>query len=165
MSHHSTELGSVMAPPRKRNETAPLGLFIAVSVVTCVVYSIFSTGSMGGCLGGVTGDGGYIDGSGNPTTMPPTCINLTLQPQSYVYAIIAVLAILALVVIRRRQSQSLPVMTITTAALVAIIAIGAIFSAYHFLFVQDALLGDWRNSHDLVVPFLSNLTVERSIGW
>src|SRR5690554_2253930 len=158
----TTEPGPVLAPPRARRDTSPLGLFVTLVLMTSVVYTFVSAGSMGGCLGGISADGGFIDNAGNPTSAAPTCVMIQLSPQPYVYLLLIVLAALTMAVIRQRQQQSLPTKAIMTAGVVAVITVGLLFSVYHFLFVQEALLGDWRSGHDVVLPFLSNATIDRT---
>jgi hypothetical protein len=72
------------------------------------------------------------------------------------------LAFIALALVRRRQSVGRPARTLTMAAVATIIAVGALFSGYHFLFVQDLPLADWPSNPDVILPFLSNVTMDRT---
>jgi|SRR5690554_1033772 len=157
----STEHFPVLAPAREVEKTAPLGLFISVFIIASAVYSLLSRGSMGGCLGGVTGDGGYIDNAGNLTTTEPSCIMLQMHPQTGVYLLLAAIAFVSMEIIRRRQARSLPTKTATVVGAAVMIAVGVGFTVYHLMWVQSLLIGDWQTTHDLVVPFLSNVTIER----
>jgi glucan phosphoethanolaminetransferase (alkaline phosphatase superfamily) len=158
----TTEHFPVLAQPRERGETAPLGLFISVFIIASVVYSALSTGSFGGCLGGITGDGGFIDNAGNPTNTEPSCIMMQLHPQAFVYLILAAVALISMTIIRRRQARGLTTKTLTAAGALVIVVVAAAFTVYHLMWVQALLVGDWRNTHDLVVPFLSNVTIDRT---
>lgn len=158
----TTERFPVLVPPRNSEETAPLGLFVSVFIIAGAVYSLLSNGSMGGCLGGVTGDGRYIDSAGNLTNAEPTCIMIQMQPQSFVYLILAAIAVISMAIIRRRQARALPTKTATVVGVAVMIAVGVAFTVYHLMWIQGFLVGDWQTTHDLVVPFLSNVTIDRT---
>ena len=65
-----------------------------------VLYSSL-VGSKGGCPGGFSSDGGYVDGSGNPTEVAPQCVSLTLQPSPAVYLAIVLTVVVALTLAAR----------------------------------------------------------------
>ncbi|MFE5672661.1 hypothetical protein ACFQ58_13760 [Agromyces sp. NPDC056523] len=69
-----------------------------------VVYSIVTGSSRSNCPGGFTGDGGYLDGYGQPTDVAPTCTTISLQPSPAVFIAIVVLVLLTLTRVLQRAS-------------------------------------------------------------
>jgi hypothetical protein len=52
--------------------------------------------STASCPGGFTADGGFLDANGDPTSVQPQCVQLTLQPGPAVYVAIALTVVIAL---------------------------------------------------------------------
>lgn len=86
-----------------------------------VVYSVLGTASKGSCPGGATGDGGFIDATGDPTDVAPMCVNATLRPSATVFFAIAVIVIVAItLVLRRAGSEAAAVRTIDRATIIIV---------------------------------------------
>ncbi|WP_303709666.1 MULTISPECIES: hypothetical protein [Microbacterium] len=66
------------------------------SLIAAFLYPVFMTASKGICPGGVDGNGGFIDSTGQPVDEAPQCIQLTLAPSPLVYIAIAVIVLLSL---------------------------------------------------------------------
>jgi hypothetical protein len=69
---------------------------LILALVSSLVYSMFVGASWGRCPGGSDGSGGFVDGSGNPTDVAPSCISLSLGPNPLIYVVIALIVIGAL---------------------------------------------------------------------
>ncbi|MFF2274532.1 hypothetical protein [Agromyces sp. NPDC058126] len=87
-----------------------------------LVYSIIGTASKGTCVGGYSGDGGYIDGSGNATDLAPTCVQLTLRPSAIVFVAIAVTVIVAITLVLRPGRTEASALRVIDRAVVVMIA-------------------------------------------
>ncbi|WP_430645119.1 hypothetical protein [Agromyces sp. GXS1127] len=53
-------------------------------------YSLIGGAGKSTCPGGFTGDGGYLDASGQPTDVAPSCVTVTLEPSGFAFAVIAI---------------------------------------------------------------------------
>jgi ABC-type Fe3+ transport system permease subunit len=96
---------------------------IIAALVTAFLYNLVMTASQGGCPGGVTGDGGYIDANGQPTDTVPMCTNLTLGPSWWVFAAIALVVVLAITRVLKRASDQRAAARILDRAAILIFAI------------------------------------------
>jgi len=111
-----------------------------------LVYTVFSTATIAKCFRDTEG-------------LPGSCVEITLQPQSYVYVILIALAIGTVVFGRRRAQTSTAEKRLVRYACLTIIAVGAVFAALHSLAFHRWVLGDIQDGLAIVLPFLSNATV------
>ncbi|WP_378143938.1 hypothetical protein ACFJGV_10860 [Cnuibacter sp. UC19_7] len=97
-----------------------------------VVYGAVMRASSGFCPGGVRGDGGYTDAHGQATTVPPSCITLTLGPNPLVFVALAVIVVVAVTrILRRAQTQQHAIRIANKAAIVVVaVAAGSLVIAY-----------------------------------
>ena len=59
---------------------------IVVTAVAAVAYGAFMTAGKGGCAGGVSADGGFLDAQGHAVDAAPMCVNMTLHANPFMYA-------------------------------------------------------------------------------
>lgn len=91
-----------------------------------IVYGFLMVGSKSYCPGGFTGDGGYVDGEGQPTDVAPQCLSLTLQPSFVVYLAIAIIVVVAFTwALKRAGSEAAAIRTLDRAVVVVIAVAGA----------------------------------------
>ncbi|WP_322410003.1 hypothetical protein [Microbacterium invictum] len=69
---------------------------LVVTLVACVIYPGLTRASSASCAGGFGADGGFIDGSGQPTDIVPQCLSVELMPSPLVFAAIAAIVLLTL---------------------------------------------------------------------
>lgn len=93
------------APAVERVPRNGLIVLVAAAIVSFLGYSMLATGSAGLCVGGLASDGGYVDGSGNPTAQVPQCINVTMGPALWVSVLLAVITVAALIFWGRSASS------------------------------------------------------------
>ncbi|GGI44138.1 hypothetical protein BCL57_000311 [Agromyces flavus] len=87
------------------------------------VYSVVTGSSRSICPGGFAGEGGYIDGFGQPTEVAPTCTSLTLHPSPLVYVIIAFVVLVELTRVLERAVDEADAIRIIERARAAVICI------------------------------------------
>ncbi|SFR71020.1 hypothetical protein SAMN05428970_1097 [Agromyces sp. CF514] len=98
---------------------------LVVAGATGLIYGVLGTASKGGCPGGVTGDGGFLDANGDPTGVVPMCATLTLRPAPIVFLVIVAIVLIAISrVLRRAGSETAALRTLDLAA-VAIVGLTA----------------------------------------
>ncbi|MRG60237.1 hypothetical protein GE115_10210 [Agromyces sp. CFH 90414] len=123
------------------------------AIGTAFVYQGISTASKGGCPGGVTGDGGFIDANGDPTEAASMCVNLTLRPSSIVYVAIAFIVILAITrVLRASDSQSAALKTLDR-AIIVIVAVTVAWTALTMLSFFAIPIDSWNGVEPFELPF------------
>lgn len=111
---------------------ARLRFLLIVASGAGLVYGAVLKASQGFCPGGLSGDGGYTDAHGQPTTVPPSCITLTLGPSPLVFLALAVIVIVAISrILRRARTQEHAVRIANKAAVVVVaVAAGSLVIAY-----------------------------------
>ncbi|KRC59203.1 hypothetical protein ASE14_15650 [Agromyces sp. Root81] len=120
---------------------------------TGFVYSMLSVASKGGCPGGATGDGGFLDADGQATDVAPNCITVTLQPSTIVYLAIAVIVLVAISrVLRTAASEAAALRTLDRAAimLVAVTATWLVITQVSFWLIP---LDQWDGGEFFPIPF------------
>lgn len=118
-----------------------------------VVYSIIGTASKGGCPGGFTGDGGYLDANGDPTDVASMCVNLTLRPSPIVFVAIAAIVIVAMtLVLRRADSESAALRTLDRAVIV-IVAVTIGWAALTMVSFSAIPYDSWDGIEPFTIPF------------
>lgn len=116
-------------------------------------YSVLSFASKGGCPGGVTGDGGFVDADGRATEIAPNCVNVTLQPSAIVFYAIALIVLVAITrVLRKADSEAAALRTLDRAAilLVAITAVWLVITHVSFVMIP---LEQWDGGEFFPIPF------------
>lgn len=120
---------------------------------TGFVYSVLSVASKGGCSGGVTGDGGFIDADGRPTEVAPYCVDVTMRPSTIVYLAIAIIVLVAITrVLRRADSEAAAFRMLDRAAilLVAVTAIWLVITHVSFWMIP---IDQWDGGSYFPLPF------------
>lgn len=136
-----------------RSVVARIRRLIVVAVVAIAGYATFTMASRGYCPGGVTAEGAFIDGAGNPTDVAATCVNLTLQPSGLVYLAVAVIVIGAVTqVLRRAHDEMSAIRCLDRAAtLVAILAVASVTISQVWFFMIP--IADWNGTGTFFYPF------------
>ncbi|MDR5699603.1 hypothetical protein [Agromyces aerolatus] len=126
---------------------------ITAALVTAFLYNLVMTSSRGGCPGGVSGDGGYLDANGQPTDTVPMCTNLTLGPSWWVFVAIALVVVLAITRVLKRASDQRDAARILdrAALLIFTIAGASVLISYVWFFAIP-----WESIYDggAATPFL-----------
>ncbi|WP_165069838.1 hypothetical protein [Marisediminicola senii] len=67
---------------------------LITAVVAGLVYSVLGTAGRGGCAGGFSAQGGFVDANGIPTDSAPACVMMNLSPSILVYvSLVAVVSV------------------------------------------------------------------------
>ena len=126
-------------------------LFCALG--TGLAYSVLGNASKGGCPGGATGDGGFIDAGGQSTAVAPNCINVTLQPSGIVFLAIAVIVLVAITrVLKSSATEAAALRTLDRAAIliVAVTATWLVITHVSFWMIP---LDQWDGGGYFPIPF------------
>ncbi|GGM37278.1 hypothetical protein [Microbacterium saperdae] len=107
---------------------------LILAVVAALVYPMFMVASSGYCPGGVDGNGGFIDASGQPVDEALPCVQLTLGPSPLVYVGIALIVLLALGRVLRASDEPTALRTLDRAAIGvgALVVVAVIVSVVWF---------------------------------
>ncbi|MDX2375982.1 hypothetical protein M4I32_04125 [Microbacterium sp. LRZ72] len=90
---------------------------------SAIFYSVFMGAGKGGCAGGTTATGGFLDENGDATETVPTCVQLTLGPNPLMLVALAAVVIWALSrVLSRADNEDAAIRTLDRAALAVMIA-------------------------------------------
>lgn len=89
---------------------------MVVALIVAFVYAVLSTGSKSYCPGGFGSNGGFIDSAGNPTTQPPMCISLALQPSPLIFIGLALIVLLAIGRVLKATDETTAIRTLDRAA-------------------------------------------------
>ncbi|WP_308798958.1 hypothetical protein [Agromyces silvae] len=127
---------------------------IVAALVTAFLYNLVMTASRGGCPGGVTGDGGYLDANGQPTDTVPMCANLTLGPSWWVFAAIALIVVLAITRVLKRASDQRTAARILDRAAILIFAIAGASVLIGYVWFFAIPLESVTEGGTVVLPFL-----------
>ena len=109
---------------------SPLAVII-ITLIMSAIYSAFTTGSLGRCLGGYDADGGFVDSAGQPSPTPPACLQVDFYPQSYVFVIMALVCVVGLalaVTLLNRGAGPALVRQIQMRSILLIVGVGLIFT-------------------------------------
>lgn len=120
---------------------------------TALVYSILSTASKGGCPGGVTGDGGFIDANGAPTDAQQLCVTLTLRPSPIVYTAIGVIVLIALTLVLRRAESVTAALRLLDRAAILIIAVTLVWTVLTMVSFFAIPIDAWNGVDPFTIPF------------
>ncbi|GAA1823716.1 hypothetical protein [Agromyces salentinus] len=130
--------------------------------VTALVYGTVVTASKGGCPGGVTSDGGYLDGNGEPTSVVPQCVTMTLKPTGLVFVFIGLMVIWSITRVLRTSEQAAAIRILDRAAvvIVAVTVAWAVISMVSFLSVP---LQQWDGTEPFTPGFIfGNVEIVRT---
>gem|GEM_PF-5293771 len=75
-----TQSAPPIMAPLARPPSRGVGRLIDTGLLTALVYSALTTGSVARCLGGYD-SAGFTDPAGDPTSMAPTCLSVNFHPQ------------------------------------------------------------------------------------
>ena len=92
-------------------------------------YSLLGTASKSSCPGGFTGDGGYLDATGQPTDDAPQCVVLTLEPAGFAYAVIAIVVFVTITRVLRHSPDEADAIRRLDRAVVGIVAFVILWTA------------------------------------
>ncbi|RXZ47080.1 hypothetical protein [Agromyces binzhouensis] len=112
-------------------------------------YSLIGGASKATCAGGVTGDGGYLDGAGRATDAAPLCLTVTLEPSGFAYAVIAVIVFATTTGVVRRAVDPSDAIRRLDRAVVGIV----VFVLAWTLITQASFAGISLESWDGAGPF------------
>lgn len=98
---------------------------VSAAIAAGVLYSVFTSAGKSGCLGGVTGSGGFLDANGTPTDVVPDCVNLALRPSPLLLLLLAVIVLMALGRVLRRAESEASALRVLDRATVIVIALAA----------------------------------------
>ena len=126
---------------------------IYVAVVAGVVYSLLSTGSRGGCAGGVTGDGGFLDSYGNPSDIAPTCVSLALGPSPLILIVLVATVLVSLGRVLRRAEDEASALRILDRAALTIIVVAAVSGVVVLIAFSLMPLDGFDGSGTLIWPY------------
>ncbi|MDQ1576222.1 MAG: hypothetical protein QOH55_1372 [Microbacteriaceae bacterium] len=118
-----------------------------------LVYGLLGVASKGGCPGGFTGGGGYLNADGQPTDVAPQCVNLTLQPSPTIFAVIAIVTLVAISrVLKSADSEAAAIRTLNKAVIVIVAIVGAwiVISQVSFWMIP---ITDWDGTGSFFIPF------------
>ncbi|MFF2371287.1 hypothetical protein [Agromyces sp. NPDC058110] len=137
---------------------------LVAAAATGLIYGLLGTASKGGCPGGVTGDGGFLDANGDPTEAVPMCVSLTLRPAPIVYVAIVAIVLLAITsVLRRADSEAVALRTLDRAA-VLIVAVAAAWAAISLVSFLSIDVTAWNGVGPFPYPdfVLGNIDIDVS---
>ncbi|WP_136706144.1 hypothetical protein [Agromyces sp. H66] len=131
------------------------------ALIAAFAYTALGVGSRSYCPGGFTGNGGFLDASGQPTDVAPQCLTLTLQPGGIVYAAITIIVLAAITrVLRSAASEAAAMRTLDRAAVAIIIVVVAWTLVTQVSFFTIPLDG-WDGTEPFFFPFVfGNVHVE-----
>jgi len=121
---------------------------LILTLIAAAAYGALTTAGAGGCLGGYDGEGGFVDGAGQPTGVAPMCVQLTLQPSPLVFIAIASIVLLAIGRVLKAVDQQAALRTLDRAAagVGVLVVVAIVVSQVWFQFIPfDDLLasGSW----------------------
>jgi hypothetical protein len=116
-------------------------------------YSVLSVASKGGCPGGISADGGFLDAEGRPTETAQNCINVTLQPSAIVYVAIAVIVLVAITRVLRRADSAATAFRMLDRAAILLIAVTAIWLVITQVSFWMIPLDQWDGGEFFPIPF------------
>lgn len=126
---------------------------LIVALVAGVLFPAFTRGSRGGCPGGVSSDGGFVDATGQAVDEAPRCVNLELGPNPLVFVGIALIVLLAIGRVMRAADEAAAVRILDRAAIlvVVLVLVAAVVSQVWFRLVSLETFDS--DSWSLVSPF------------
>ncbi|MFK4730482.1 hypothetical protein ROT00_12400 [Agromyces mediolanus] len=120
---------------------------------TALVYAGLSAASKGLCRGGVSGDGGFVDGDGQTSSAVPLCVNLVLRPSPIVYVAIAAIVLIALTLVLRRAVDEASALRTLDRAVILIVAVTAAWLALTLVSFMSIPLDSWDGGEQFWIPF------------
>ncbi|MBA8815492.1 hypothetical protein FHX48_000544 [Microbacterium halimionae] len=127
-------------------------LFI-IGLVSAFIYSVFMTGSQGACLGGMTGDGGFLNAAGEPTDVAPSCVQLVLRPSPLVFLSLIAVFLWAMSSLQRKAvTEAAALRTLRRAEnIIMIVAVGALVIGQ--LWFWQIPVSEWDGTGTFFFPF------------
>ena len=146
----SGDSGDGVTPaPTPALAAAPAGYgvlrLLLVGVFASVVYSAFSTSSLGVCLG-------------SGSDIRSECVQIELSPQPYVFVLMAIVAVATILLVRLRGLHGTVARRVVTLGVLLIVLVALVFTVLHSLTFLRANI-DIQQGVDIVLPFYSNATV------
>ena len=126
-------------------------LFCALG--TGLVYSVLSVASKGGCSGGVTGDGGFVDADGQPTEVAQYCVDVTMRPSSIVFVAIAVIVLVAITRVLRTADSEAAALRMLDRAAILLVVVTAIWLVVAHISFWMIPLDQWNGGEYFPLPF------------
>lgn len=151
MLHDSTAASPRLLPGAE--VIARIRRVLVVALIAVFVYAALSTGSKSYCPGGFGGNGGFIDSVGNPTTQPPMCISLALQPSPLIFIGVALIVFLALGRVRKATDEPAAIRTLDRAAAGIVILVVCALTISRVWFGLISVTDLDPNSFQIFAPF------------
>ncbi|UUT34750.1 hypothetical protein [Microbacterium elymi] len=124
-----------------------------VTAVAAVAYGAFMTAGKGGCAGGVSADGGFLDAQGHAVDAAPMCVNMTLHANPFMYAFFIGAIVFALSHLLSRVvdiDHAVRVLDRTLLVVVLVAVVGVIVGQVWFALIP---LGDGTGPYFFPFPF------------
>jgi hypothetical protein len=118
---------------------------ISVTVVAGVLYCVFLGASKGGCAGGITGDGGFLDANGDLTDLAPSCVSMSLRPSPLMLLVLAGMVLFALRRVLRRagdEASAIRILDRTALAVLLVAAVSVVIAQVWFGLIPMYGIGD-----------------------
>lgn len=96
---------------------------LVVSVLAALVFPAFMGGSRGRCFGGIDGEGGFVDSSGQAVDEAPRCVQLALGPNPLLFVGIALIVLLAIGRVIRAADEPAALRTLDRAAILVVVLV------------------------------------------
>jgi len=104
---------------------------IVVTISAAILYSALLAGSKGGCAGGITASGMFVDQNGDATDVAPTCVNLALRPNPMMFLLFGAILLWAVHRVLRKAPDDASALRILdrAAVITGLLAVAAIVIA------------------------------------
>lgn len=118
-----------------------------------LAYTVLGVASRSYCPGGFTGDGGFVDASGQATDTAPQCVTLSLQPSGIVFAAVAIIVLAAITrVLRSAATETAAIRMLDRTAVVIVVIVAAWTLITQVSFATIPLEG-WDGTEPFFFPF------------
>lgn len=126
---------------------------IIVAMLAAWGYSLFTVASKGYCPGGITGDGAFLDASGQITDVPPECISLLLKPSPLVFIALAAIVVLTLSAVQRHAIDTASALRYLNRAIFIVLIVAVASAVIARVWFSLIPLQDWPETGTLIYPF------------
>lgn len=126
---------------------------IIVTLLATAAYMTLTGASRGFCPGGITGDGRFLDASGQITDVAPDCITLNLKPSPLVLVALIGLVFWALSAVQRRAVDTASALRYLNRAMVIIVVLALVAGLIAHVWFRILPLETWAETRTLISPF------------
>ncbi|TQL48090.1 hypothetical protein FB562_1171 [Homoserinimonas aerilata] len=128
-------------------------MVVAVALVI-FAYSVFVLASRGYCPGGSSGDGGFVDSSGEATETAPLCMQLTLGPSPLVFVALVVIVVAAITRVLRKTQDEQAAIRMLDKAILLIVTVAVASVVISQVWFWQIPLTDWDGAgYFFIFPF------------